>query len=207
MTSARSRLVIVLTATLVAAGSAAAQSGGTSISLFGSGLARRTRAGVRDWEGGAGMAVERGIRGAFSIEASVERRVDRVAQTRGGRLCGPVHNTCFDTHRLQLTSTPIVLLARYRYPSRGRLSPFASLGIRYVAEPAVRDLKRVSFVPAGLFGVDEYRRASAEGGVGLAFAASRHISIFAEERSLIRRQSSAWDPLRRWNVGVRMEWR
>ncbi|HWS72316.1 MAG TPA: hypothetical protein VN605_09385 [Thermoanaerobaculia bacterium] len=198
------RLLTILTIALLAAGSAAAQSGGaTSISLFGSGLARRERAGIRGWEGGAGIAIERNVRGPLSLELSVERRIDRQAQTAGGRLCGPFHNTCFDTHLLETTSTPIVLLARYRYPSR--LAPFASFGIRYVPKPSVQDLTPVHFVPGSFFGTDVDRHASAEVGAGLEWKAGAHLSLFAEERSLVRRHGSAWDPLRRWNAGLRMQ--
>lgn len=195
-------LLAALTLALLLTASARAQSGGTSLSLFGSGLARRTRIGIRGWEGGAGIAVERTLRGPLSLELSAERRVDRITQRRGGRLCGPVHNTCFDTHRLELTSTPVVLLTRYRYPSAGRLSPFASLGVRYVAAPRVRDLTPVTSVPASYFGIETGRHASAEAGLGLSFRAGRQVTLFAEERSLLRKRGTAWDPVRRWNAGV-----
>lgn len=196
------RFALLLPAVFLAATSSAfAQT--TTISLFGSGIARRTRAEVRAWEGSVGVAAARNVRGEWAVELSVEHRVDRIAQRAGGRLCGPFHNTCFDTHVLRLTSTPVVFLARYVHPWRGRLAPFASVGLRYVPAPSVHDETPVNLVPATFFGLRGTSRTSAELGAGLTWKAGERWSLFAEER-MLHRGASEWDPRRRWNAGVRV---
>lgn len=156
--------------------------------------------GVND----VGFAVDRRLSRHLAIELSAERRSDTVSITRGGRLCGPFHNTCFDTHDIRIASTPIALAGRLTFPAGGRVELQSSLGVRYVAKPATRDLTPVTSVPAQFFRLDVKRRVDPEAGVRIALRLSREIDLFVEERSLLR-HGAEWDSKSRTNVGLR--WR
>jgi hypothetical protein len=192
---------------------ASAQHGEASIALFGSGVARRGRTEtsirgdkrVASLKGAIGLAMERRLLPSLAIELSAEQRRDVVSVRAGGRLCGPFHNTCFDTHRLAISSHPVAVLGRYAYRPGARLSPFASLGVRFVGTPSVRDLTPERLVPRAYFGLPVNQRVSAEIGAGAAWRASDRLSLFAEARWPAG-GGSPWDPKLRGNFGLRMSW-
>ena len=188
-------LTLVITTTL------AAESRHT-VSLFGSGIARRTRENVPSWEGGVGVAWERAMQ-RWSFEAAIEQRRDIVLVTAGGRLCGPVRNTCFSTHRMRVTSTPLVVLARYRLKDGRSVTPFGSAGFRFVPDPSVRDLSPETLVPRSYFSLPATRRSSAEAGLGIDWRLSERVLFFLETRSQLS-AGAEWDPQHRWNAGLRI---
>ena len=117
-------------------------------------------------------------------------------------MCGPFHNTCFDTHRMAVWSNPIVIMGRipFRLSDRVELSP--ALGIRYVPRPAVHDLTAAVAVPAGYFRFDAGERTDTEAGARITLRLCGRTSVFGEERWLSGR-GSPWDPKWRTNWGVR----
>jgi len=183
-----------------------------TIDAFASGISRRSTyespysaatTGFRsNWAGAAGLGAEVRVRQHFSIELAVEKRRDVESVTLGGRLCGPYHNTCFATHRVLLSSTPISLLARYELPLR--FSPIASAGVRYVPSPDVRDLSasREPAFPLSFIS-PRPRRVSAEVSLGALWRMSRSVAVYAEARSLTRIEAE-WDPKHRIQAGVRI---
>ncbi|HKS21327.1 MAG TPA: hypothetical protein VJZ76_00910 [Thermoanaerobaculia bacterium] len=197
---------ILIVAALLAPLTAAAQ---TSLSLYGSGIARRVRIEgtntsypVQSWEGGAGVGVERRVGRHFSVELAAERRRDLTTVYNGGRLCGSFHNTCWETRRMEIISKPVVLTMRVPLQVMRRLTVFPSAGVRYVPLPSVHDLTRSGGVP-GNWKVTLERRITPEVGAGLAWRAWRRLSFFAERRTL-RRAGAAWDPELRTNFGAQL---
>jgi len=159
----------------------------------------------KTWQGSLGLAGERRLTSFAFLGVSLERRRDVFAETRGGRLCGPVHNTCFDTHRLELVSKPVTVFGRIVSPEwNKRATMSGGLGVRYVA-PRVRDLTPASSVPASWFGYAASRRMSAELRIGATFRVMRHLAVFADGCRLFR-SGTDWDPRQRLNVGLRMSW-
>ena len=195
---------------LLFASSLFAQEPAATVSMYGSGVARRVRdetangvfSSVRSWEGGSGIAFEQRLGHWFSIEVAAELRRDIVSVTSGGRLCGPFRNTCFDTHRMRVSSTPVVLTSRFSHSIAKNFSGWLLGSARYVPTPAVRDLTPQTAVPRGYFSVAVRSRVDPEFGAGAAVLVSRRFSVFAEGRRMLR-HDAAWDPRHRINAGLR----
>jgi len=199
------------------AGFAATRGAVWSVSVFENDLSRRSGnveassfidsrvSSQKTFQGSLGLAIERRLTSFADLGVSLERRRDVFAEARGGRLCGPVHNTCFDTHRLELVSKPVSVFVRVIAPEwKERATVSGTVGVRYVV-PRVRDLTPASSVPAYLFGVDASRRLSVEARLGATLRVLRKVSIFADSCRLLR-SGTEWDPRRRFNAGLRMNW-
>ena len=177
------------------------------LDLFASGVARHTRAesalGYREakhWEGAVGLGLQLSLLHHVFLEVAVERRRDVSFMTAGGRLCGPYRNTCFETHRILISSTPVVVLAHYRHDS-ARVGPIASIGIRLVPRPHERDLT-VGQVPRSYFRLSSPpSRTTPEVGLGCQWIVSKGIVLYAEGRSLTH-AGAVWDPRRRVQGGM-----
>lgn len=201
---------VLLSALLALGPLAAAQS--WSVTVFEDGIGRSSRTedsghndrDVTSWEGAAGLGIARRMSRHLSLEATLERRRDIVLATYGGRVCGPYHNTCFETHRLAITSTPLTVVAHGFCRPLGNVTPFGSLGIRYVSTPSVHDLTR-SDLFGERFDTVVSSRISGESGAGISLRLSRHLELYGEYRRLFRHRAE-WDPRRKRIVGLRCSW-
>src|SRR3954452_21309660 len=182
-----------------------------SLSIFGSGIRRSSqpdssrygKAQVASWQGFLGLAFQRRLSAAFEIEVAVERGRHVVPITAGGRICGLYHNTCFDTHRMAVLSTPITALGRYTYSSSRRLVPFASVGVRYVPAPAVQDITPERSVPRWYFTYAVKQRLTPEVGGGAMLRMGKCGWLVGEVRVSVHR-GVPWDPRRRGLIGFRL---
>ena len=182
-----------------------------AISFYGSGITRPAteqtsaagREEIRSWEGALGVAFEWPVHPQFSLEVAVERRRDIIAVTSGGRLCGPVRNTCFDTHRMEISSSAVLVAGRIPWRLSDRIDGSTILGVRYVPRPTVKDLTPEYLVPRFFFGVDVEERINGDVGIAVAGRVTRRVSLFAEFRMLTGK-GSAWDRDRRMNLGIRL---
>ncbi len=182
-----------------------------TISLYGSGITHPSteqtsvngREQIRSWEGAVGAAFEWPVHPRFSLEVAIERRRDVLAVTAGGRLCGTVRNTCFDTHRMKISSSAVVLGARVPWRLSERVDVSTVVGVRYVAKPTVEDLTPQNLVPWSFFAVDVEERINGDLGIAVTGLVTRRMALFAEFRTLTG-DGAAWDRDRRMNVGVRM---
>lgn len=189
-----------------------AQDGARSASLFLSGLriddttewlsGDEPPRGVRSWAGAAGIGLEQRIARRTTIEISAEYRRD-IGTTRPASRCGYYQNTCYLAHRIEITSLPIVLLARFTMPASHRVALFGSAGLRYVATPAAHDVSGPSLLPVPF---DTSERMNPEVGAGVAWRASPRLWLFADGRALVGDDGAPWDPRRRLNAGVRIRY-
>ena len=212
---ARRLVALIVTLACGVSASASERARRWTFSLFENDLSRRTNIesrptenlierSVTTWQGTWGVSAERRLTNRVVVGASLERRRDVFSLERGGRLCGPYHNTCFDWHRMEVVSKPATLFVRVAPEWSQRTAIFATAGIRYVA-PRVRDLTPVYFVPAAYFGYAAQRRVSAEVRLGAALRLTHRVGVFAEGCRLLR-SGADWDPRRRSNAGLRFDW-
>jgi outer membrane protein W len=174
--------VVLLGFTLPLAAQSADRSTRVSVFLSDFGWTYSEGAGT-DMSGGFGVALEYRLRRAWSAEIAIAAEEHSETVTS----IGPAGVTL---SRIDVRSWPVDATVRHHFQGvRTRWRPYVGAGVRFVPEPEVTGLQYDS-------------RLSAQGVVGVDYAATEALSLRFDFRRLLRTDSAIYDNVNKISLGV-----